>query len=288
MKLVTVVIPCFNSGATLPQTVESVKDQTYENIEIIVVDDGSTDILTSDVINCLDGVRVIRQENAGLPAARNVGFSEAQGEYVFPLDADDWLENDAIATLANALSAQREVSFVFSHIQLEGEAKGILIKSYNFFEQLFLNQIPYAILIRRSTWTDIGGYDESMRKGYEDWEFNIRMGTHGHHGVVVPKPLFHYRVSSHGMLLARSNKLHGELWTDIKRKHKSTYRFNNLIKVWQSWRVKASTYPLYFYFLWSLAHRVLPVKIFTTLFRTLRKYSHSKRVSKRNFFEFGK
>ena len=106
MKLVTVVIPCFNSGATLPQTVESVKDQTYENIEIIVVDDGSTDILTSDVINCLDGVRVIRQENAGLPAARNVGFSEAQGEYVFPLDADDWLENDAIATLANALSAQ--------------------------------------------------------------------------------------------------------------------------------------------------------------------------------------
>ena len=96
MKLVTVVIPCFNSGATLTQTVESVKAQTYKNIEIIVVDDGSTDVLTIATIDGLAKVRIIRQENAGLSAARNRGFSEARGEYVLPLDADDWLETDAL------------------------------------------------------------------------------------------------------------------------------------------------------------------------------------------------
>jgi glycosyltransferase involved in cell wall biosynthesis len=281
LKLVTVVIPCYNSGCTLVQTVEAVKAQTYKNIEIIVVDDGSNDELTTAVIASLKGVRKLRQENLGLPAARNAGFCAARGEYVFPLDADDWLDEDAIAQLFAVLEADSRLAYAYSYIQLEGESLGVLKKSYNFFEQLFLNQMPYAILIRRSVWNVIGGYDETMVKGYEDWEFNIRLGGNGYHGVVVKRPLLHYRVSSAGMLLSQSSKLHGDLWGDIQVRNKSSYSFLNLVKLWWAWRSRASTYPLSLYFVWLLIYRVVPRQIFAFLFRNLKKYSHSSRVTKR-------
>ena len=280
MKLVTVVIPCFNSGLTLGQTVESVRAQTYPNLEIIVVDDGSSDPLTIRVIDRLVGVRVIRQDNAGLPAARNKGFSNARGEYVLPLDSDDWLESDAIAHMAEALAVNPSLAFVFSNIKLEGEAGGVLRKSYNFFEQLFLNQIPYALLLRRSVWKTVGGYDEAMRGGYEDWEFNIRLGARGYFGAPVQKILFHYRVASTGMLLSKSNHLHGDLWKYIQRKNRCLYGIKNLVNLWLHWRKKNSTYPLILYFLWLFVHRVFPRNLFNFLFRSLRKHSQSHRVTK--------
>lgn len=282
MKLVTVVIPCFNSGITLPQTVESVKAQTHKNIEIIVVDDGSTDALTIECINLLSGVSVIRQENFGLPAARNVGFSKARGEYVLPLDADDWIEPETVSHLLVALEESPQAAFAFSHIKLEGEKKGVLNKNYNFFEQLFLNQMPYCLLLRRSVWSEIGGYDETMLRGYEDWEFNIRLGSSGFHGVVVPLPLFHYRVMSTGMLMSRSNKLHAELWREIRYKHTSLYSFPSLFELWLKWRNRAATYPLTAYFFWLCLELVLPSKIFNWFFRKLGKLSHSRRESRRS------
>jgi glycosyltransferase involved in cell wall biosynthesis len=282
VKLVTVVIPCFNSGVTLPQTVESVKAQSHTNIEIIIVDDGSTDELTIECINGLNGVRIIRQKNCGLPAARNAGFSEARGEYILPLDADDWIEPETLSHLLVALEENPHASFAFTHITLEGEKKGTLKKNYNFFEQLFLNQMPYCLLLRRSVWCEIGGYDETMSRGYEDWEFNIRLGSFGYHGVVVPLPLFHYRVMSTGMLLSRSNKLHAELWREIRIKHASLYSFSSLLELWLQWRNRAATYPLIAYFFWLGIGLALPSKIFNWFFRNLGRLSHSRRESRRS------
>lgn len=284
---VTVVIPCFNSGATIGKTVASVKAQTWQQVDIVVVDDGSTDPGTLAVLDALTGIQLVRQKNRGLPAARNAGVATAMGDYFLPLDADDWLEPDAIEALLSALKAEPGASFSYSYIRLEGEASGVLPKSYNFFEQLFFNQIPYSLLLPRSVVEVVGGYDESMRDGYEDWELNIRLGSSGYHGVVVPRPLFHYRVSSAGMLLARSNKIHGDLWAAIQAKHKTIYRIPQLMRLWQTWRLKPSTYPLWSNFLWLLVYRMLPRKMFALLFRILRKYSHSHRVSKRNFVGFG-
>lgn len=286
-EMVSVVIPCYNSGATIGQTVASVRAQTWRLVDIVVVDDGSTDPSTIAVLDALTGIRLVRQKNAGLPAARNAGFAAAIGDYVLALDADDWLEPDAIDKLVCALERNQGASFAYSYMWLEGEANGVLPKSYNYFEQLFLNQIPYCLLMRRSLWRSIGGHDETMRRGYEDWEFNIRLGACGHYGVVVPRPLFHYRVASKGMLLARSNRLHGELWSEIQRKNAATYRLSNLFRLWKEWRLKPSTYPLWLYFFWLSAHRILPQKIFALLFKKLRKHSHSRRVSKRVIDGFG-
>ncbi len=281
-ELVSVVIPCFNSGSTISQTVTSVHFQTWPNVEIIVIDDGSTDQETIKVLEALKGVYLVRQHNAGLPVARNVGCKVASGNYILPLDADDWLEPAAIKRLMECLRENPAASFAYSYLQLEGEATGVLAKSYNFFEQLFFNQLPYCLLLPRSVWESVGGYDESMDRGYEDWEFNIRLGAAGYFGCVVQEPLFHYRVSSGGMLLSKSNRLHGALWAEIQGKHINIFNLRRLIILWREWRSRPSTYPLLIYFVWFACHRLLPDSIFSILFRWVRRYSHSQRITARD------
>jgi glycosyltransferase involved in cell wall biosynthesis len=276
-ELISVVIPCYNSGATLRQTLASVKAQTWTNFEIIVVDDGSTEPNTCALLLALEGIAVVHQPNSGLPAARNAGFRAARGEYLLPLDADDWLEPTALAGMMDALRSAAHASFVFCDLQLEGEALGVLQKQYNFFEQLFLNQLPYCLLMPKRLWSEAGGYDESMREGYEDWEFTIRLGTLGYYGQRVAQPLFHYRVSSSGMLISKSNRLHVRLWSEIQARHKLIYRWRNLIHLWREWSAKPSRYPLSLYFLWLALHRALPAPAFSWLFRSLRQRSAARR-----------
>ena len=277
--LISVVIPCYNSGSTIVKTLDSVNAQTWPNVEIIVVDDGSSDPGTIRVLEGLSDVYVIRQDNRGLPGARNTGIRAARGLYVLPLDADDWLEPDALEKMMNCLRSHPVASFVYSDIRLEGMKSGILRKSYNLFEQLFANQLPYCVLMPRQLWENTGGYDETMRQGYEDWEFNIRLGLSGHCGCAVPEPLFHYRVSNTGMLVSTSNKIHGLLWGAIQSKHARAYRPFALVKLWWTWRKAASSYPLFIYFGWLLLHKILPSKSFSMLFIKIRRHSHSARVS---------
>jgi len=278
-ELVSVVIPCYNSGATLAKTIASVQSQTWAHIELIVVDDGSSDEHTVKLLNALRGVRLIRQRNSGLPAARNAGFLNANGTYFLPLDADDWIEPDTIERLLLGLKSDANTHFAYSYIQLEGEARGILKKSYNFFEQLFLNQIPYCILMPRSVWEAVGGYDESMRHGYEDWEFNIRLGASGYFGHVVQYPHLHYRVASSGMLMSKSNQIHCLLWLEIQGRHKNVFYFRNLIRLWKVWRPKTSKYPLLLYFFWFFLCRALPISLSSRLFRWYRWSSHLRRIN---------
>ncbi len=280
LKKISVIIPCFNSGATIERTISSVKLQSYPNVEIIVVDDGSTDSSTIDILNNLGGVNLIRQDNFGLSSARNTGVRAASGSLIFPLDADDWIKPETLTLLNDALMTNSHASFSFSHIQLEGEANGILQKNYNYFEQLFLNQIPYSILIHKDVCLKLGGYDDLMKNGYEDWEFNIRLGANGYHGIPIALPLFHYTVSRTGMLLSRSTHLHGELWGFIQKKNLNVFRGYSLLKLWWSWRKEPSTYPLALFFLWQILFKILPNSSFSVLFRKLRKYSHTQRISR--------
>ena len=91
--LISLIIPCYNYGQYISEAIESVLKQTYQNFEIIVIDDGSTEELTKQVVSELNypKSKVIRQENRGLSAPRNGGIREARGEFIVPLDADDKL-----------------------------------------------------------------------------------------------------------------------------------------------------------------------------------------------------
>jgi glycosyltransferase involved in cell wall biosynthesis len=279
--LVSIILPCYNAHAYLAQALDSARAQTHPNLEILIVNDGSSELATLEFLESLgDDIRIVHQENGGLPAARNRAFREARGEFILPLDCDDWLEPDTVALLLEAQQAAPAPAFAIPQIILEGEAEGRLKKNYNYFEQLFLNQLPYCLLLPKAAWEEVGGYDESMRQGYEDWEFNIRLGLGGWRGVTVDQPLFHYRVAQGGMLLSLSGKLHCTLWGGIRKKYAAAFRLGALWREWREWRRHPSTYPLAFFFAWLFVAKILPDAWASTLFNRMRRYSQSQRVTR--------
>lgn len=276
--IISVVLPCYNSHLYIQQTLDSLRAQSFRDFEIVLVNDGSNDPDTIAFIDQLESdVRVINQRNMGLSAARNMAIRYARGAYIVPLDCDDWLDPDFLDKALTRIQQAPQKSFVFSYLNLCGDLRGVLAKEFNAFEQLFLNQLPYCLMYPRQAWRAIGGYDETMRRGYEDWEFNIRLSRHGYKGEVIREPLFHYRVSDTGMLKSISQKLHGALWRSIQKKNHRAYRWGALYRKWLEWRQQPSTYPLVLFFSWFLAHRILPKSLFGALFRWLLPYRHSVR-----------
>ena len=198
-----------------------------------------------------------------------------------PLDCDDRLEPVFLEKTVNALDDHADAGFAFSHLLLAGEKRGVLANNYNFFTQLFLNQLPYCLLMRRCAWEGAGGYDETMRQGYEDWEFNIRLGAMGQLGIVVPEPLFRYRVSAGGMLRSLSNRLHAQLWRDIQDRHPSLYRPSALLDCWRRWRRRPTAYPGILLVALLVLHRLLPASLFNRLFALSQRISASARANAR-------
>lgn len=264
---VSVILPCYNAHRYLTRALDSVRAQTFRDFEIIVVDDGSTDPETVAYLNQLpSNIRLVRQENRGLPGARNTGFREARGKYVLPLDCDDWIDPTFLEKGVAILDGRRDVAYAFSYIALEGEKTGILEKEFNAFEQLFLNQIPYCLLIRKEVWQGLGGYDETMRSGYEDWEFNIRVAGQGYHGLVIREPLFHYWVTASGMLQSVSRKWHAQLWQAIQARNVERYRLSSLLRIWWEWGQQPSTHSPFILLFLLLIFRLLPLAAFNSLF----------------------
>ena len=266
MDLVSVIVPCYNSGETIKKTIESIQEQTWKNIEIIVVDDGSDELVTLEKLEQLNGIKILKQKNMGLSAARNNGIKKSKGDYILPLDADDWLDPNAIDSMLRLIKNTKK-KFVFSNFILEGDRKGLLAKNYNFFDQLFLNQIPYCILHPKKYWTKVGGYDENMTNGYEDWEYNIRLGSIGISGICDKSNTFHYLVNAKGMLLSKSLKNHSQLWSYIQNKHTSLYKIKTIWKIWKKWNNHKSNHSFLFYFCLFILHKFLPKIFFNLIFQ---------------------
>ena len=287
-KLISIIVPCFNSGKTIKRTIESLKNQTWIQKEIIVVNDGSNDPDTLNILNSLEGVLIINQTNCGLSAARNAGANKAKGRFLFFIDSDDWIEEDCLELMFNYSKenfSNNKNYYIFSDIVLEGNIKKNVTKNYNFFEQLFLNQVPYSIFIERNIWRSTNGYDENMRLGYEDWEFNIRLGAKNIFGKRLPLPLFHYSVCSSGMLISKSSKYHAQIWNYIKNKNSELYKPKKILMNWKLWRKKKSSYPLLIFCLWYVLLQVLPKRVNSIIFLLLRDF---KWIFTRNKFFLSK
>ena len=235
---VSVIVPCHNGGRFFDGLLASLEAQDFRDFETIIVNNGSTEDLTLKKLAELPpSIRVVHQENRYLPGARNTGFREARADFVLPLDCDDRLDPSFLAeTVAVLRAAPREVAFAFAHMRLTGDMDGVMTRHFNAFDQLFLNQLPYCMLIRRSAWQAAGGYDEAMHDGMEDWEFSIRLLRAGFRGVEIARPLFIYQVRMDGMLMSRAARMHGTIWRYIRAKHGDLYRLPALIASWRSSR----------------------------------------------------
>lgn len=199
MPKVSVVIPCYNHGDFLPETLDSLQAQTFTDYEIIVVNDGSTDEATISMLQSIarTNTRVIHTVNMGVSAARNRGITEASGEYILPLDADDKIGPSYLELTVNVLEARPEVAIVYCERMLFGEREGIeLLPEYDSRALLVDNCIYPAALFRKADWKAVGGYNESMIYGWEDWDFWIALSSLNRQVVKIPEPLFFYRVRS--------------------------------------------------------------------------------------------
>ena len=264
---VSIVIPCYNGHAFLARAVESALRQDLESKVVIVVDDGSTAPETAEAIARLpEEVTIIRQENCGVAAARNRGFEAACGRYVLPLDCDDWIEPDC-ARRALELISGREDAFVYTWIATFGEYEAVLLKRWDPFELMFANQIGSCILVPKALWCRVGGYDETMRIGSEDWDFNIRLMLAESEGLCLPEPLFHYRVSATGKMRSVDYPRHGATWRGIQKKYPYLYSARSILRRMRARQKEGRRHPTWFLLAVYGAHRLLPHTLFSLLFR---------------------
>lgn len=230
---VSVVVPCYNGGRFVDDLLACLRAQIFQDFELIIVDDGSTDDTPAKLATLGPDVQVIRQANAGPGAARNTGFRHARADLIFVMDCDDTIEPRYLEETVNALSvAGPDIGFAFTHERKIGHRQQINRCYFKLFDQLFINRVPCCMLVRRTAWQAVGGFDAAMRDGYEDWEFTIALGRAGFKAVVVPEILFNYRTRDDGLMMSRSTYMHGTLWRRIRDKHRDAYRLPALLKLW--------------------------------------------------------
>ena len=222
---VTVTIPCFNYGGFLEDAIASLRAQEGGAPRIIVVDDGSTDAATRETIDALpaaNDLRVIRQPNLGLSAARNTGYTASQTPLLLALDADDMLPTGSLRALKSGLARDPEAGFAYGQIRLCGDWSGdVAMPDWDPYRLLYRHTVGPTALTRRELFADIGGYDPKM-KVYEDWEFWLHALGRGWHGVKVPQVTFLYR--RHGeTMLSGARRSHRHWYHAIRRKHRDLY-----------------------------------------------------------------
>jgi glycosyltransferase involved in cell wall biosynthesis len=172
---ITVVIPSYNHGKYLQDAVESVENSGFQNYEIIIVDDGSTDSSSTKVAQEFKnkGYNVILQNNQGVAASRNNAIRIAKGEFIIPLDADNRLLKPYFFEGLKILEQNPEIGVVYGDAQVIGEKSGTWVNHQMQLEEIiFENYIDNCTIIRKSAWESIGGYDEKAPfHTREDWYF---------------------------------------------------------------------------------------------------------------------
>lgn len=195
---VSVIMPCYNDGAYLEEAVDSLKKQTYKDIELIIIDDGSDDPHTVEVLKNLDypNLTILHTNHVRPAAARNEGIRHAVGEYILPLDSDDTIEPVYIERAVQVLDEQPEVGIVYCHADLFGEMSGNWdLPNFSMEMELLDNCIFVTAMFRKADWETVGGFDNvNFKQGMEDYDFWLSILGLGRKVVQFPEIYFHYRI----------------------------------------------------------------------------------------------
>jgi glycosyltransferase involved in cell wall biosynthesis len=239
--LVSVIVPCYQQAHFLDQSLRSVLDQTYQNWECIIVNDGSSDETDSIALHWTakdERFKYLEQENKGLSGARNAGIKICEGEYILPLDADDILDKDYLKTIVPEILKQPEAAVIscytkFFHGNTNTIVGELTPTSGTVKSLLYENQLVATSLFRKTSWKQIGGYDERMKNGFEDWEFWISIVKLNKNYIVIPKHLFFYRKAKKSMLVNTIKNHFEDNKEYIIKKHKELYikDFDNFVSV---------------------------------------------------------
>lgn len=224
-KLASIIIPYYNQGKYLEETLHSALAQTYDNFEVIVVNDGSNQEASlqvwEDLQLRLPAVKFISQENKGLSSARNTGICASQGTYICCLDSDDLLDPHYLtATIANFQDEKTAV--VATNAMFFGTTTGTWqVSKTDLVTMLVENQLVSGAVFTRAVFDELKGYDEKFKQGFEDWDFWLRILEAGYQICTTKEALYYYRKTGHSMF-DETRKNRREILKKLYTKHQST------------------------------------------------------------------
>lgn len=233
---ISIIIACYNDHEYIEEAVQSALDQTYENKEIIVVDDGSnskTKTKLKEIEPKLD--LLITQNNKGVSAARNKGIEAATGKYILILDSDDFFEITFCEKAIKLFLKDPEVKIVTCYSKWFDDRRHVTFKPEGgtIKDALINNVAMGSSMLRKQDWQIVSGYDEKMLRGYEDWEFYLRLLKSGGKAEVIPEILFNYRNKKNSRN-KMANLAKYEILGYIYKKHADVFKdhFDYFISEW--------------------------------------------------------
>lgn len=226
-NLVSVIVPCYNQAKYLAECLNSIKKQTYDCFECIIVDDGSTDN-SSEIASTFvkEDVRfkLFKIVNGGVANARNYGIDKALGEYILPLDGDDKISSEYIESGIDILMNNSEIDVVYCKARFFGKKRGRWnLHEFSIDYMLGCNCVFCSAIFRKSIFQKTMGYNIEMRAGYEDWDFWLSMIEVGAQFYRIDKELFFYRIRSRSRQKSIDERNKIILRNQIYNNHKELY-----------------------------------------------------------------
>lgn len=229
--LISVIVPCYNQSIYMDECLQSVLDQTYQNWECIIVNDGSPDN-TEEV--ALQWTKkdprfiYLKKENGGLSSARNAGIEITKGEWILPLDCDDKIGSQYLE-LASA-QFDKDYTVIYCEAEFFGDKEGkweLPIYEYN---RILINNLIFCSgLFKKQDWITVGGYDINLKYGREDWDFWLCILNSNSNVFKLDYCGFYYRRKSDSMdvelNINNEKKIYSENYVFIK--HLSKYLIYN-------------------------------------------------------------
>lgn len=225
--VVSIIVPCYNQAQYLDECLQSVLDQTYQNWECIIVNDGSTDNteeIAQKWIEKDDRFQYYKKENGGVASARNFGIQKAKGKWILPLDGDDKIAEKYLELASEKFSDKPDL--IYCKAEFFGNVNSTFnMHPYNYKELLLDNRIFCSAFFEKGKWEKAGGYDSNLVYGYEDWEFWINILNEESVVIQLDYTGFFYRRKENSRDVAVKNNQHKILhsYSYIYKKHLNKY-----------------------------------------------------------------
>lgn len=221
--VVSIIVPCYNQAQYLEEALQSVLDQTYQQWECIVVNDGSldaTDVIIKPWLEKDARFKYLKKINGGLCSARNSGILMADGEFILPLDADDKIASNYLKLAIEAFKTDKSLKVVYCKAEKFGDESGVWnLPNFSLENLARKNMIFCSAFFRKKEWELVQGYDERMIYGWEDWEFWISILKNGGNVKRLDEICFFYRTKPNSMLLKVRQKQGNYLFEYLSLKH---------------------------------------------------------------------
>lgn len=225
----SIIVPCYNAGKYLAKTLDSVINQTCHEWECVIVDDGSTDNsieIYSRYAEQDSRFVTILQENSGAGAARNNGIKIAQGEFILLLDADDWISENCVENVLDFFKENPNATMYNLRSMWIDEQSKTTIPGHHYidYRHVLIYGQNNMMVFKKADFEEKGGFDVAMKRGFEDWEFYVRLLSPSSIVKVSDDVLYYYRINVSQHNVSAIGELHkAEVMKYIYKKNIDKY-----------------------------------------------------------------